>query len=331
MSELDKSKEQLIEELASLRQECAQLKSKQVAVDAHSELFRTLVATMETSTGKLMLRSLLQQTLLLARKLTNAEESSLFLLDSDGVVTESVLARGATVRTQRQMLIGTVLDKGLAGWVIRQRKIGLITDTIHDERWLTLDSQPYQARSVLGVPIIKGKSLLGIITLMHSQPGHFTPQSADLMQITAEQIALIIDNALLYTKCQEQEEKSELTEDKSAQKEERVPLQEELSLLGIYIIRTDGKFVYANLRLAEIFGYSLGGLVCLESILKLVAADSRKFFAQQLIECLQGKQVNISCAIQGLCQDGRVIDVVTYGARTKFYGKYVVIGSLSLS
>lgn len=329
MSDLDKSKEQLIEELASLRQKCAQLKSKQVALDAHSELFRTLVTTMETSTGKLMLRSLLQQTLLLARKLTNAEESSLFLLDADGVVTESVLARGATVRIQRQMLIGTVLDKGLAGWVIRQRKIGLITDTIHDERWLTLEGQPYQVRSVLGVPIIKGKSLLGIITLMHSQPGHFSSQSADLMRITAEQMALIIDNTLLYSERQEQEAKLEQTEEQLEQQEERVSLQEKLSLLGFYIIRTDGKFLYANSRLAEIFGYSLGGLVCLESILKLVAADSRKFFAQQLIECFQGKNLNISCTVKGLCQDGSVIDVVIHGTRTKFYGKHVVIGILS--
>jgi GAF domain-containing protein len=95
------------------------------------------------------------------------------LLDADGLVTESLLARGATIREQRQRLVGEVLDKGLAGWVFRHRQVGLITDTVHDERWLTLHNQPYAVRSALGIPILKGKMLLGILTLMHSQPEHF--------------------------------------------------------------------------------------------------------------------------------------------------------------
>src|SRR4028119_1173935 len=198
MSDREKSKEQLIEELESLRQAVAELKTTKIAFDAQNELFRTLVTMVQTSSGKLMLKSMLQQTLNLARRLTNAEASSLFLLDADGLVTESLLARGATIREQRQRLVGEVLDKGLAGWVFRHRQVGLITDTVHDERWLTLHNQPYAVRSALGIPILKGKMLLGILTLMHSQPEHFGPESAHLMQMTAEQMALILDNVQLY-------------------------------------------------------------------------------------------------------------------------------------
>jgi GAF domain-containing protein len=156
MSEQRATQEQLIKELTLLRRQVAELKSVKAVFDAQNELLRSLVTMLQTSNGTLMLRGLLQQTLNIARRLTSAEEGSLFLLDEAGVVTESILARGATIRAQKQRLIGEVLNKGLAGWVIRHRQVGLITDTLTDERWLTFHNQPYQVRSALCIPILKG-------------------------------------------------------------------------------------------------------------------------------------------------------------------------------
>ena len=61
---------------------------------------------------------------------------------------------------QKSKLIGSVLDKGLAGWVRIHRSIGLITDTEKDERWLTLLNQPYVVRSALAIPILRSDQLL---------------------------------------------------------------------------------------------------------------------------------------------------------------------------
>jgi hypothetical protein len=52
------------------------------------------MALMQTATGT-RCSVHVAQILNIARKLTDAEEGSLFLLDADGVVTESILARGA--------------------------------------------------------------------------------------------------------------------------------------------------------------------------------------------------------------------------------------------
>jgi PAS domain S-box-containing protein len=317
----DRPKEELIEELEALRQEVAELRTTKAAFDAQNELIKTFVIMLQTATGKLMLRSMLQQTMDVTRRLTNAEESSLFLLDADGIVTESLLARGATLRAQKQRLLGQVLDKGLAGWVIRHRQVGLISDTRNDERWLTLPNQPYSVRSALCVPIQKGKELLGVLTLMHSKPGHFNPETVEIMQMTATQMALILENARLYTERQQVEKEVPQTEELASK-------EGEFSLIGIYILFGEGNFLYANSRLAEIFGYTFGELVSLESVLDLVATDNRRFFAQQMNQCLQGYSKNLSCKFRGQRKDGSLIDVEVYGTRTKLYGKFVIVGAL---
>jgi len=281
---------------------------------------------LQTSNGTLMLRGLLQQTLSIARRLTNAEEGSLFLLDESGVVTESILARGATIRSQKQRLIGEVLDKGLAGWVVRHRQVGLIADTLKDERWLTLHNQPYQVRSALCIPIVKGKHLLGVLTLMHSQPGHFTPESARLMQMTAQQMAVIIENAELYTKFQQAEQ--ELQQKDLHPIEQEFSSEDELTKLGIYIMFGDGNFLYVNHKFAEIFGCTFGELISLESILNLVATNNRDFVAKQINQCLQGQSQRLLCRFKGQRKDGRQMDVKISGTRTKLYGKFVIIGAL---
>jgi len=199
----NKTKDEPIMELESLRQEVARLKTEEAAFQVQSKLLENFVAMARSPAQGEMLKATLQKTLEVSAELTGAEKGSLFLLDSNGVVTDSILTRSDATPEQRSRLIGSVLDKGLAGWVSRQREVGLITDTLEDDRWLTLPGQPYTVRSALAVPILRGEELLGILTLLHSQPGLFSPETAELMQVTSHQIALTLENARLYEKLAE--------------------------------------------------------------------------------------------------------------------------------
>jgi serine phosphatase RsbU (regulator of sigma subunit) len=189
-----------LQDLKTLNKELARLKSEKAALQAQSKLLENFVSLARSPGKAEKLISILQKTLGVFVDLTGAEKGSLFLLDRKGAVVESILTRADATPEQRSQLIGRVLDKGLAGWVRRHRQVGLIQDTQTDDRWLDLPDQPYTAGSVLTVPILRDEKLLGILTLLHAQTGHFSQQTADLMEMTAGQIAIALENARLYAK-----------------------------------------------------------------------------------------------------------------------------------
>ena len=156
---------------AELKAKIERLQKKKTALLTQSRLLQDFVSLAKSSAKEQMLTAILQKTLELTAELTKAETGSLFLLDPDGVVRDCILTRGPRQAKECLDLTGTVLEGGLAGWVVRNRRIGLITDTEKDERWLNLPDQPYAARSAMAVPIIRDNEMLGILTLLHSQPG----------------------------------------------------------------------------------------------------------------------------------------------------------------
>jgi sigma-B regulation protein RsbU (phosphoserine phosphatase) len=169
------------------------------AFQAQSELFERFISMARSPDEPGVIKVMLRKTIEISIALTGADHGSLILLDSDGGVTDSLLSRGNISAEPGSVLIESAFKKGLAGWVRRHRKIGLVNDTQKDDRWLTFPDQPYTVRSALVLPIITGEVLLGILTLKHSAPYHFTQEIAELMRVTATQIAMVLENACLFT------------------------------------------------------------------------------------------------------------------------------------
>ena len=175
-----------------------QRKVAEEELKANKQLFENLVAVARATSEGPSLQATLQNALDVATHLTSAEFGSLFLLDSSGRVTHSILARGTTGPRSRRKIVGKVMDKGLAGWVVRHREAALVHDTMEDDRWLTLPDQPYRVRSVLVVPITSGSDVPGVLTLQHSAPYHFQEEYLTLMQAATDQMALALHNAQIY-------------------------------------------------------------------------------------------------------------------------------------
>jgi signal transduction histidine kinase len=190
-------------ELEALRREVAELHTREAALAAQQELLENLIALVRAGQDATMLEATLQKMLEVSTRMSGASSGSLFLLDDDGAVTNSILTRGNATVEQRRAIIGSVMERGLAGWVARHRQVGLIADTRTDARWFTLPYEPYSLRSALAVPILRGGQLLGILNLLHTEPEHFDSGAAHLMQLAAGQMALALDNARLYAELSE--------------------------------------------------------------------------------------------------------------------------------
>ncbi len=376
MDDREPTKEQVIQELKAVRREFEQVRLENQADEVQAELLRTVLACGEHPRSSLLLRALSQQILRSANRLTTVEDSSLFLLDEAGTVIESVLARGAIIRQERESLVGRVLHQGLAGWVYQQRQIGIITDTTLDERWLQLSGEPYQVRSVLCLPVLRKNTVLAIITLMHPDPGHFRAQMAELMEAVAMRVALVLE----VVRCLSPEpetpsvssppglrmssgsaqspplrspappsplpppppppsKRPSLSRSSQESRRPRSPGHDSagarrqsrlsrLNSLGLYIVVWDGKFIYANPKLAKIFGYKRQELANLKGIFSLVTNEHYDRVSEQVYKCIRGQTDSVSCIFQGQRKEGKRVLVELYGVRTRFYGKPVLLGVL---
>jgi sigma-B regulation protein RsbU (phosphoserine phosphatase) len=196
-------------ETQTLRQEVTRLKIEKAALKVKSKLFENFAAMAHsccrapTTAEWAELKDTLHKTLQFSIELTRADTGRLILLDSNGIVSDTIAKPAGTGGEHPPQMMGRVLDRGLSAWVRDHRQVGLINDTANDERWAARSHQTQNVRSALAVPILKGKKLLGILNLHHSRPEHFGPEMVEQMQATSDQIALTLENDRLYGKLDE--------------------------------------------------------------------------------------------------------------------------------
>ncbi len=173
-------------------------KATEAELRAQKQLFENLVAVGRATAEGFSLDDTLQNVLNVAATLTGAERGSLFLLNANEEVTDSLLTYRGVTPDERQDIVRRVMDRGLSGWVVRHREGVLIADTAQDGRWLAAPGDSYPVASALGVPILSRTALVGVLTLSHSQPNRFKEEHLTLMKAAADQIALALRNAQIY-------------------------------------------------------------------------------------------------------------------------------------
>jgi GAF domain-containing protein len=170
----------------------------QSSLDLLVEISRELTTTLE-------LNLLLQRILFLSMQHVGAERATLIVLDASQQPVDAAIYYNNQLQEYTLEQLQSILDQGLAGWVMRNRQPALLSDTSQDERWL---ARPYEvtdhtaAKSAICVPLITSEQLVGILTIIHSRPGTFTDQHLALLQIIAGQAAISIRNAQLYASLQ---------------------------------------------------------------------------------------------------------------------------------
>lgn len=153
------------------------------------------------------LRTVLQRVMYEALQNVGGERCSIVVLDDGGKAMDATIVYGTQIHEHTTQQLRDTMERGLAGWVIRNRRGVSILDTSKDERWLMRPDDAVDksgAKSAICVPLLAREKLVGVLTLVHAKPNAFSDEQFDLMQAIADQAGVAVLNARLYTESQRQ-------------------------------------------------------------------------------------------------------------------------------
>ncbi len=87
------------------------------------------------------------------------------------------------------------IGEGLVGTAASRREPILVPDVTRDSRYIDLIEG---VRSELAIPLLSRNRLVGVLDIESPQPNYFQPYHQKVLTLLASQLAVAIDNALLY-------------------------------------------------------------------------------------------------------------------------------------
>jgi PAS domain S-box-containing protein len=101
----------------------------------------------------------------------------------------------------------------------------------------------------------------------------------------------------------------------------------EQSLVGVYVYQ-DGHFVYANPRMAEIYGYSIEELTTPSLTLRqTIAADDWPIVESEFVRRMKGEVTTAHFTLRGVRKDGFLVNLEVTGAQGQFNGRPAIRGT----
>ncbi|NWF65294.1 MAG: GAF domain-containing protein [Chloroflexi bacterium] len=176
-----------------------------MTVDRSRSLLELLVKVSREVAMALDLRTVLQRVLFACIQYVGGERGSVVVMDDSGKPVDATIVYGQQFHDHTTQQLRETVERGLAGWVIQNRKAALVPDTSKDERWLRRADDANEksgAKSAICVPLTSRERFVGVLTLVHSVPNTFNEEHLELVQAIADQASVAVLNARLYSETQ---------------------------------------------------------------------------------------------------------------------------------
>jgi PAS domain S-box-containing protein len=151
----------------------------------------------------LSLKQTLANVLIKSIEAVEAERGSIVTLDEKRDPMDAAIIYHGKFIQQTARQVHDTITRGLAGWVMQEEKAVLLPDTSKDNRWTRRPDDSADrtgAKCAICIPLISHKELVGVLTVVHSQPGFFTAEHLDLIQTIGHLAGAAIYNARLFTR-----------------------------------------------------------------------------------------------------------------------------------
>jgi GAF domain-containing protein len=166
--------------------------------DRDVETLERLLEISSLLNSTLKLDELLAQIMASATELTQAETSSLMLLDGEGEELTVEVATGAPGEAVVREHVPA--GRGIAGWVVEHGEPAVVDDPKSDPRFYAgMDEKTgFETRSILAVPMHTHDRTIGVLEVINKRDGSFDDADLKIATALANHAAIAIDNARLY-------------------------------------------------------------------------------------------------------------------------------------
>ena len=154
---------------------------------------RRLQAVTDSTLGRFALEDLLREMLRRVRELLEVDSAAILLLTEDG---RSLTVRAAIGFEEEAAGLGVPIGEGTDGSIAAQRTPLIVEDIGAVSVVSPVLRQ--RARSLIGAPLIVEERLIGVIHADTIRARRFTESDLRLLQLTADRIALAIEQTRLY-------------------------------------------------------------------------------------------------------------------------------------
>ncbi len=138
-----------------------------------------------------------------------ATKGNIMLLDETGQVNHKFLIRAGSPVVISDHVTNEVMNRGLGGWLVRNKRGDIIEDIRQDSRWITLPDDLDETGSAIGVPLSSLQRTVGVLILNHPKVGYFKREHLALLEIISVSVTASIENASLFNQISEERHKLE--------------------------------------------------------------------------------------------------------------------------
>lgn len=149
------------------------------------------------------LKHVLTETLKHIADVTEATKGSIVLLNREQMPYQRYILQRNLPPEVSYVVMSKVLESGLAGWCVREKRGTIAANVEEDERWLVLpDDEQEDVKSAMCVPFIFEANVQGVMTLVSDEIDHFDNIDLQLATAIASQASTVIHNAYLFDNVQ---------------------------------------------------------------------------------------------------------------------------------
>lgn len=150
----------------------------------------------------LNISAILPEVLRMSAQQLGATEGSIIIVSPTLEIEHVWFTHGNPTET----FIDEIINRGLAGWVIRKQQPYIINDTRSDDHWLPRPGHvtTLEPWSVICTPFMSGNQAIGALTLHKAGAYQFDEQDLSLLITISNQAAITIANARLLAQSQRQ-------------------------------------------------------------------------------------------------------------------------------